>query len=281
MRIFKDPGRLNAVLSALKKRHKDIALVPTMGALHAGHLSLIRRARHAHQIVAVSIFVNPSQFGPREDFRRYPRTLQEDIALCRAEKVDFLFIPAVKEVYPPGYRTFVEVEGLSKALCGKSRPGHFRGVTTIVAKLFNITVPDAAYFGGKDAQQAVIIERMARDLNFPVKIKVLPVVREKGGLAFSSRNRYLKQNEREDALVLYQALQQAAGLINRGVRKAGLIEKHIRRSIKAKKSARIDYVSIVAGRSLQPVKILKGECLIALAVRFGNTRLIDNLTIKV
>jgi len=280
MIIIRSISRMVRVAQQARRQDKAIGLVPTMGALHAGHLSLIRACRRENDITVVSIFVNPVQFGPQEGFKKYPRTLQQDARLCKREGVDIIFFPDAKQMYPDNHRTFVAVDNLSEVLCGKSRPGHFKGVATVVAKLFNIVSPNSAYFGQKDAQQAIIIKRMAADLNLPVKIKVLPTVREKNGLTLSSRNVYLSDQERKDAVVLSGALNLAKGLIRRKVLDSSRIIKKMARLIRTKKTARIDYIWIVDPDSLRPVKRINGHCLIALAVRFGKTRLIDNATIK-
>jgi pantoate--beta-alanine ligase len=251
-----------------------------MGALHPGHLSLIRASRKENDLVVVSIFVNPVQFGPREDFKKYPRTLIKDAQLCRKEKVDVIFYPSVKQMYPPGFKTYIEVKGLSQLLCGKSRPGHFKGVATVVAKLFNIVVPDVAYFGQKDAQQSVIIKRVAGDLNLPVRIEVMPIIREKDGLALSSRNVYLDAKERESATVLYKALKEAKELVKKGVLNPRCIITRMKGIIKKEKYAKIDYICMVDTLDLKPVKKIKDKILIALAVWVGRTRLIDNIVIN-
>ena len=280
MRIIRSPKIMTEVLKKLKLKDRTIGFVPTMGALHEGHLSLIRQARRENDIVAVSIFVNPTQFGPKEDFKRYPRPIRKDIVFCRKEKVDFIFYPKVKDLYAQGFKTFVTVEQFSNVLCGKSRPGHFRGVATVVTKLFNIVNPDIAYFGQKDAQQAIIIKRLVCDLNIPVKIKVMPIIREKDGLAMSSRNVYLNQQERKDALVLSRSLNLAKDLLKKGERNAARIINSMRRLIKQRKSAKIDYIAVVDSEDLKPIKKISNGCLIALAVWMGKTRLIDNTTIK-
>lgn len=280
MRIIRTIKQMSEAAKKARARGKSIGLVPTMGALHEGHLSLMRRARKENDLVAVSIFVNPTQFGPREDFKKYPRRLKYDAALCKRTGVDIIFNPDAKEIYPDNYRTYVSVEGLSDLLCGKSRPGHFKGVTTIVTKLFNIIMPDVAYFGQKDAQQAVIIKRLARDLNMPVRIKVLPIIREKDGLAMSSRNAYLSRQQRQDAVILSKSLKHARDLIKGGVTNSGRIINEIRRLINAKNKAKLDYISVVDPESLQPVGKIKDDCLIALAAWFGSTRLIDNIILK-
>jgi pantoate--beta-alanine ligase len=271
---------MTEVLKKLKLKDRTIGFVPTMGALHEGHLSLIRKARRENDIVVVSIFVNPTQFGPKEDFKRYPRPIRKDIVSCRKEKVDFIFYPKVKDLYAQGFKTFVTVEQFSNILCGKSRAGHFRGVATVVTKLFNIVNPDIAYFGQKDAQQAIIIKRLVCDLNIPVKIKVMPIIREKDGLALSSRNIYLNQQERKDALVLSRSLNLAKDLLKEGERDAARIINSMRKLIKQRKPAKIDYISIVDPKDLKPVKRILNGCLIALAVWMGKTRLIDNIIIK-
>jgi len=227
--------------------------------------------------VVVSIFVNPAQFGPGEDFKRYPRNFAADKEVCQKVKVDFLFAPRVKEIYPQGYCSYVRVKGLEDKLCGVFRPGHFQGVTTIVHKLFNIVQPDIAYFGQKDFQQAVIIKRMVRDLNIPVKIRVLPIVREKDGLAMSSRNKYLNRQQRKEALILFQSLQLAKEALKRGERNSARIISRMKKMIERVPEAKIDYVSIVDPETLEDVRLVRGRVLVALAVRIGKARLIDNI----
>jgi pantoate--beta-alanine ligase len=280
MKIVKSIKKIQQSLEKERLKGKSIGFVPTMGALHQGHLSLIRRARKDNKLVVVSIFVNPAQFGPKEDFKKYPRSLKKDALLCKKCGVDFIFYPDAKAMYPKGYKTYVSVEALSDCLCGKSRPGHFKGVATVVAKLFNIIGPCTAYFGQKDAQQAVIIKKMAEDLNMSLKIKVLPTVRETDGLALSSRNVYLNKEERKDAAVLYRALNLARDLIGRGQKNSRKIITAISRMVNYKKTAKIDYVYIVDLENLIPVKVVKGRVLVALAVKFGRTRLIDNVIIE-
>lgn len=277
MLVIKTPLRITNILTLKIRQGRSIGFIPTMGALHEGHLSLIRTARRENDIVAVSIFVNPMQFGPKEDLKRYPRPLSKDLESCRREKVDFVFCPKSKDIYAQDFSTYVEVQGLGETLCGKTRPGHFRGVATIVAKLLNIIQPDVLYLGAKDAQQAAIIKRMIVDLNMPVKLKVMPTVREVDGLALSSRNIYLKRNEREEALVLSQALNLAKILIKNGASDTKRIISRMRQLISKKKSAKIDYIEIVDPQNLQRLKKISGNCLIALAVWFGKTRLIDNI----
>ena len=262
-----------------RSKRKTIGFVPTMGALHAGHLSLMRVARRENDVVVVSIFVNPLQFGPQEDFRRYPRDMKRDFRLCLKEGVDVIFFPDVRQMYPKEYKTQVTVEGLSDRLCGEFRPGHFKGVATVVAKLFNIVGPNIAYLGQKDAQQALIIAKLAEDLNMPLKVKIMPTVRERDGLAMSSRNIYLKPEERKDACVLYQALSLARELIKQGHEDCAYVIKKMRQLIQTKKTCRIQYVAIVDTKSLQSLKIIKKGALIALAVKIGSTRLIDNIIV--
>jgi pantoate--beta-alanine ligase len=252
-----------------------------MGALHEGHLSLIRQGRKENDSVVVSIFVNPIQFGPHEDYRRYPRNLSKDMYLCRKEGVDVIYYPRPKDMYAGDFKTYVEVKDLSQVLCGKSRPGHFRGVATVVTKLFNIVEPDVAYFGQKDMQQAVIIKKMVSDLNMPIKVKVMPIVREEDGLAMSSRNAYLNPQERKEASILYQALIRAEGLIKKGKRDSQYIIKKMKGLINSKRSTQIDYIEIVDLDNLKPLKTVKGKVLIALAVWVGRTRLIDNIIVAV
>jgi pantoate--beta-alanine ligase len=254
-----------------------IGLVPTMGALHAGHASLITAAHQETRCVVVSIFVNPTQFGPNEDFGRYPRTWEEDLAVCEQHGADAVFAPAVEEVYPAGFSSYIEVAKLQDRLEGRSRPGHFRGVATVVLKLFNMTAPDFAYFGQKDAQQARIICQLVRDLNLTVTIRVCPIVREEDGLAMSSRNRYLSSADRKNATVLYRALEVARTMIDRGERDAAVIREQILSMIVSTAGAEVDYVEVVDDDTLQPMSEIRPGTLIALAVKFGTTRLIDNL----
>ena len=259
----------------------SISLVPTMGALHAGHVSLIRAARAETGFVVVSIFVNPIQFGPQEDLARYPRPLADDLLICARERVDRVFHPDAALMYPPGFRTFVEVQGLQDVLCGQSRPGHFRGVATVVLKLFHIVQPDIAYFGQKDAQQARIIAQMVRDLDVPVHLRICPIVREPDGLAQSSRNQYLDPNQRRQATVLYRALQEAGRLVEEGQRDAAVVQRTLAARIQETAGAVLDYAAVVDADTLQPLTRLKGDVLLALAVKFGPTRLIDNLQVHV
>jgi pantoate--beta-alanine ligase len=248
-----------------------------MGALHDGHVSLIRGARAETGFTVVSIFVNPAQFGPKEDFTSYPRPIEKDLEICRTEAVDLVFAPEVQTIYPADYRTFVEVQQLQDVLEGASRPGHFRGVTTVVLKLLNIVQPDMAYFGQKDAQQARIIQQMVRDLDLPVQLRICPIVREPDGLALSSRNQYLSLEERKHATVLFQVLQEARELIEAGEQDAATLKQRLEARIRNTPGAVVDYIALVSPDSFQPVRDLAGDVLIALAVRFDRTRLIDNL----
>jgi len=280
MKIIHSINQMASVSKRLRADGQAIGFVPTMGALHEGHLSLMRKARKENDVVVVSIFVNPIQFGPQEDYRRYPRNLRQDARLCSKEGVGIIFYPQAKDIYPQGYKTYVDVEDLSKVLCGKFRPGHFSGVATVVTKLFNIVNPDIAYFGQKDAQQAIIIQRMAKDLNMPIKIKVMPTVREKDGLALSSRNAYLSKSERKDAAVLYQALNLARDLIKQGNKNSFSIIRKMKQLINKKKSAKIQYISILDLKDLKTLVRIKGKVLVVLAVWLGKTRLIDNLIVN-
>lgn len=280
MKIIRNPSQMQAAIKKIRDGKKTVGFVPTMGALHKGHSSLIRRSRKDNDFTVVSIFVNPAQFGPNEDLKRYPRPVNNDISICKKEGVDLIFYPSVTSMYPNGFKTYICVEGLSSLLCGRPRPGHFRGVATVVAKLFNIIGPDSAYFGQKDAQQAVIIKRMAADLNIPVKIKVIPTVRERDGLALSSRNLYLSSEERKDALALHGSLRLAKKMVNSGIRNADRIISAMKRLIKNKKTARIDYVVIVDPVNLGPVRRVSAGSLAAVAVWIGKIRLIDNICLK-
>ncbi|MCM8781348.1 MAG: pantoate--beta-alanine ligase [Candidatus Omnitrophica bacterium] len=279
MRIIRNIKQMQRISREMKKYGYTIGFVPTMGALHQGHISLIRQARKENNKVVVSIFVNPIQFGPQEDFHKYPRNLKQDAKICKQEGVDIIFYPQAKDMYPKGYRTYVTVEELSDVLCGKFRPGHFKGVATVVTKLFNIVGADCAYFGQKDAQQAIIIKRMSQDLNISIRIKVMPTVRCRDGLAMSSRNKYLNQEERKDATVLYQALCLAKSMVDDGIRNTKTIIAKIQNLISQKKSARVQYISIVDLDNLKPIEEIKSRALLALAVYIGKTRLIDNTII--
>ena len=273
-------AQMRAVCAEARRGGKRLGLVPTMGALHEGHLSLVRAARARCDAVAVSIFVNPTQFGPNEDFAKYPRSFERDRELLEAEGVDSLFAPSVEEMYPPGAATFVTVEGLSEKLCGRSRPGHFRGVTTVVAKLFNILQPDLAFFGQKDAAQAAIVKKMVRDLGLPVEIVVCPIVREADGLAMSSRNAYLDAAQRRSASVLHRALRQVEELAAKGERRSATLIEAAQNVLREEPTVRVDYVEMVDNETLDPVEDLSRGALVAVAAYLGATRLIDNLLIR-
>jgi pantoate--beta-alanine ligase len=274
-----DPSTIQRRCESLRREGKSIGLVPTMGAFHEGHVSLMRRARTDNDIVVVSIFVNPIQFGRGEDFDSYPRDLSSDLAQAERVGVDLVFAPPVEAIYSKGFRTYVDVIELTEGLCGASRPGHFRGVTTVVAKLFNLVRPHRAYFGQKDYQQSVAVRRLAADLNFDLDIIVLPTVRESDGLAMSSRNIRLTPEERWAASVLYASLSRAEEQIRAGERSAKAVLDAIRAMIESEPLARIDYVALCHAETLQPLDRIDDPALLALAVRFGNTRLIDNLLI--
>ncbi|HZJ84193.1 MAG TPA: pantoate--beta-alanine ligase [Syntrophomonadaceae bacterium] len=285
MEIFYDLEGMQKWCLNHKLRGKKIGLVPTMGYLHAGHLALVKEAGIFCDIVVVSIFVNPLQFGQGEDFSEYPRDLSQDISLLEAEKVQAVFAPQARDMYPLGYNTFLEVTGsMTDKLCGKSRPGHFRGVTTVVGKLFNICQPDLAFFGQKDIQQLIIIEKMVREFNFPLEIIRVPIVRENDGLAISSRNVYLSKPQREASLILNKALQLAKKLIADGERKAEVLRQKLTSLIESEQEAFIDYIGIVDEVDLANLSDLteaQGKVIVALAVKIGNTRLIDNLLVEV
>jgi pantoate--beta-alanine ligase len=281
MRTVSKIEQMQRIADRLRCQGKTIGFVPTMGFLHEGHLSLVDIARKRSDVVVASIFVNPAQFGPGEDLARYPRDIKRDKRLLSARGCDFLFSPGVHDMYAKHYRTEVYVQELSRRLCGLSRKHHFRGVTTVVSKLFNIVKPHVAVFGQKDAQQAIIIKRMVEDLNFDVRIIVGKTVRESDGLAMSSRNIYLSQEERKDAVILYQALRYARARVKDGARDAMKLKDTMRKMIASKKTARLDYIYIVDTDNLMPMKRLHGEVLIAVACFFGRARLIDNAIVRV
>jgi pantoate--beta-alanine ligase len=276
--VLRDKKAARAYVTAQQKAGKTIALVPTMGALHEGHASLMRQARPKADIVIVSVFVNPTQFGPNEDFAKYPRTFQDDLLVCEREKVDAVFAPQPKDMYFEDRSAWVNEESLSRFLCGAKRIGHFKGVCTVVSKLFNLFQPQVACFGKKDAQQLLILERMVRDLDFPIKIIECPLIREKSGLALSSRNKYLSPEEKKQALVLSQSLKAAKEAVSSG-KSATQVRSLITKIISSAPLAKIDYVSVVDRGTLEEVKSFKPgqKILIALAVYFGSTRLIDNV----
>ncbi len=276
MRIFRTVAEFRAWRSTLDG---DVGLVPTMGYLHEGHLSLVRAARAGNAHVVASIFVNPAQFGPNEDLARYPRDEARDLDLLRAERVDAVFAPDAPEIYPDGYSTYVEVEGLTERLEGASRPTHFRGVATVVLKLLNIVQPQRAYFGQKDAQQLAVVRRMARDLDVGAEIVGLPIVREPDGLALSSRNIYLRGDDRRAALVLNRSLALAQRLFDDGERDAEVMRAQMTALIAAEPRAEIDYVSIADAETLEELRLVERPTLVSLAVRIGGTRLIDNVVL--
>jgi pantoate--beta-alanine ligase len=278
-RFIETISGIQAYVSACRKAGKRVGFVPTMGAFHAGHLSLMREARRNNGAVIVSIFVNPIQFTAGEDFDRYPRRLEQDTRMAESEGVDVIFSPSVAEMYPKGFDTFVDQTDLPAKLCGEFRVGHFRGVMTIVTKLFNIVRPDVAYFGQKDYQQSLIIRRTATDLNLDVDIKVLPTVREEDDVAMSSRNIYLGPKQRKDATCLIHALRRAEDLVKGGVNSAAKVSAEMKRLIHKVKGTRVEYIAIVNSDTLEPVKEIKGRTLIALAVRIGKARLIDNILV--
>ena len=268
---------MRAESRAIRGAGKRLGFVPTMGALHEGHLSLVRAARSSSDLVAASIFVNPTQFGANEDLAKYPRSFERDRELLQGERVELLFAPSVEEMYPAGAVTWVTVEGLSDKLDGRSRPGHFRGVTTVVAKLFHVVQPDAAFFGQKDAAQVAIIRRMVRDLNLPVEIVVCPIVRAADGLAMSSRNAYLDPDERKRALVLQRSLLRTEHLAETGERNAARLVAAGREEIDKESCVRLDYFEIVNPDTLDPLEDISGGGLVAVAAVVGGTRLIDNI----
>ncbi len=281
MTIVESVSGMKALSRGWRREGKRIGLVPTMGYLHEGHLSLVRESKARADVTVVSIFVNPTQFGPDEDYKKYPRDLEKDSAFLSAAGVDCLFYPDAAEVYPPNYRTYVEVEGLQDRLCGRSRPGHFRGVATIVLKLFDIVGPDQAFFGAKDAQQVLIIRRMAADLDLDVEVVTCPIVREPDGLAMSSRNAYLTPVQRTAARVLSTSLRWADKAVGAGERDAGRLVSGLRSILEAEPLARIDYVEAIDPETLDPVAEIRGQVLVALAVFIGSTRLIDNIRFDV
>jgi pantoate--beta-alanine ligase len=281
MKIINRVSDMQQEADRLREQGKRIGFVPTMGYLHEGHLRLVQVAQSHCDVVVMSIFVNPTQFGPAEDFADYPRDFNQDVELADSAGCDMIFHPDVHEIYPENYLTYVEVEKLGDVLCGASRPTHFRGVTTIVSKLFHIVKPHLTVFGQKDAQQAIVIKRMVKDLNFDIEIIVAPTFREKDGLAMSSRNTYLTPAQRKQAVVLHQSLIAAQRMIENGERSAGAIKEKMRAIIEKQPDAIIDYIEIVDTTHLAPLTLLSGEVLIALAVKIGKPRLIDNMMMQI
>jgi pantoate--beta-alanine ligase len=280
MQIYKTIQETREASRAVRQSRKRLGFVPTMGALHDGHLSLIRAAKTQSDVVAASIFVNPLQFGPNEDLSKYPRTFERDCELLEKEGVAFLFAPSIEEMYPEKSVTYVDVEGLSDKLCGRSRPGHFRGVSTVVAKLFNIVEPDIAFFGQKDAAQLAIIRRMVRDLNMPVEIVAGPIVREPDGLAMSSRNAYLDEQQRKSALVFYRSLQHVNAIFEQGERNSTKLIAAGRKILSDEPALKLDYIEVVDPDTLDPIDEIRGKVLVAVAGFLGTTRLIDNILLK-
>jgi pantoate--beta-alanine ligase len=282
MEIINRRQRMSSVARKIRREQdRTIGLVPTMGALHEGHLSLVREARRMCDVVVVSVFVNPAQFGPGEDFERYPRDLTKDTALLTDYNVDFIFAPPVEEIYPKGFSTYVNVDGVANQLEGAARPGHFRGVATIVTILLNVVRPDFAFFGQKDAQQAVIIRRLVRDLAFDTEIIVLPTVREDSGLAMSSRNLYLKPEEQQAAAVIHRALAKAKETYKAGERHANKLAGLVRAAIETEPLARVDYVNITDAETLESIeKVDDRAVLVTVAAYIGKTRLIDNTVLN-
>ena len=279
MKVAETVESIRDVVKAARRRGRKIGLVPTMGALHVGHVSLVEAAQKDCDFVVVSIFVNPTQFGPGEDFQKYPRPLEADLEICRKAGVDAVFAPAPEVMYPGENLTWVTVEKLTEPLCGRTRPGHFRGVTTVCAKLFNIVGPDVAYFGQKDAQQAVTIRRMVRDLNMPLEIVVCPTVREPNGLAVSSRNQYLSEQQKKDAAQIYKSLQECRRMIDGGATATKRIIARMREILQQVPSIEIEYLNIVDAETLETIEEIAGQVLVAVAVRLGSTRLIDNILV--
>ncbi len=282
MQVFNTVNEMQNWCIEKKRQGLTIGLVPTMGYLHEGHLSLVHEAGQQCDMVVVSIFVNPTQFGAGEDYTEYPRDIDRDKLVLERERVDAIFAPSVRGMYPNGYNSWLEVQGdITTKLCGATRPGHFRGVTTVVSKLFHICVPDKAFFGQKDAQQLMIIEKMVQEMNFPLGIVRVPIVREADGLAMSSRNVYLDEDQRQQALVLSRSLRMISQLISQGERNVALLKIKIKKLIEQSPQAEIAYAEIYAAHDLSDVEEIQGPVLIALAVKFGTTRLIDNLIVEV
>ncbi|MHC4477271.1 MAG: pantoate--beta-alanine ligase [Planctomycetota bacterium] len=281
MEVAETIESVRGLVKAAHSAGKRVGLVPTMGALHVGHESLIARAVTETDFVVVSIFVNPTQFGAGEDFEKYPRTFEKDLEICRQGGVAAVFAPSAEQMYGHENLTWVNVEKLTEGLCGAFRPGHFRGVATVCAKLFNIVLPDVAYFGQKDGQQAIVIKRMVADLNMPLEIVVCPTVREADGLAVSSRNKYLSEQQRKDATVIYKSLERCRALVEGGVRDAEEIVGQMRKVLEEVAGIEVEYVSIVDAETLESSARIRGEVLVAVAARIGPARLIDNMLVDV
>jgi len=281
MQVAETIAEIRACVAQAHKAGKSVGFVPTMGALHAGHASLIDAAVAKCDYVVVSVFVNPTQFGPGEDFNRYPRPFKKDVAICEKHGADAIFTPSAAEMYPRENLTWVSVEKLSEPLCGRFRPGHFRGVATVCTKLFNIVGPDVAFFGQKDAQQAVVIRRMVADLNMPLEIVVCPTMREPDGLAMSSRNQYLSPGERKDAPAVYRSLSRGRELIEAGERNVDVIRARMQATLQEVASVSVEYIGIIDAETLEELDRVRGRVLVAVAVRLGSTRLIDNILVDV
>lgn len=279
MEVAETIKSVRRLVKAARSKGNKIGLVPTMGALHIGHICLIEKAVKGSDFVVVSIFVNPTQFGPGEDFEKYPRSFESDLEICRKAGVDIVFAPSPQEMYKKENLTWVNVEKLTEPLCGRSRPRHFRGVTTVCAKLFNIVEPDVAYFGQKDAQQAIVIKRMVADLNMPLEIVVCPTVREPDGLAVSSRNKYLSEQQRKDATYIYKSLKKCESLVEAGTTDSKTIIGEMKQILNQVSSIEIEYISIVDAESLQELERIAGKALAAVAVKIGSARLIDNIIV--
>jgi pantoate--beta-alanine ligase len=280
MKIIETIQDMRIFVEQAKKQGLRIGLVPTMCSLHEGHLTLMRQAKKSCDVVVVSIFVNPTQFGPNEDYAKYPRDLTGDSEQASKAGVEVIFHPQTQEMYPKGYSSFIEIDGITQKLCGLSRPGHFRGVATIVAKLFNIIQPDKAFFGQKDAQQVLVLGRMVADLNMNVELEIVPIVRENDGLAMSSRNAFLSVEERDAALVLSRSLQLAQQLVTQGEINVAKLRQQVIAMIQTEKLAKIDYVEIYSHPLLENINVMTPKALLALAVYVGNTRLIDNIILE-
>lgn len=277
MKIASTIPTVRNLLLPLQLKNKSIGFVPTMGDLHEGHISLIRKCRKQHDVVVLSIFVNPTQFGPKEDFLAYPRNENNDILLAEKENVDIIFYPSVEEMYPQGFKTFVIAEGFDNVLCARKRRGHFKGVTTVVAKLLSIINPNEMYLGQKDFQQTIILKRMIADLNYPCKIKVCPTVRENNGLALSSRNKYLTMKDRREASVIYRSLKEAKVLVSKQACRPKRVINFIQTKIESESTGKIEYIECLNADNLEPLRLFEGKVVIAVAVKYGKARLIDNI----
>lgn len=280
MRLIDNISDLKAIIRCQKRLDRTIGFVPTMGYFHDGHVSLMKASISHNDFTIVSIFVNPIQFGDNEDLDKYPRDIIRDLSIAECEGVDVVFMPDINTMYPDGYKTYVEVSDITQALCGKTRKGHFKGVSTVVSKFFNIVEPDKAYLGQKDAQQLIVIQKMVKDLNMNVEIISCPIIREKDGLAMSSRNVYLNEYERKSATVLSRSLKEAEKLVNAGERSTEVIKKNVEDIINNEHNANIEYIEIVDVENLENIEIINSKALIAVAVKFGNTRLIDNVIVE-